>query len=100
MIDWRIATMRPGEDPLSTLAEAVPQFDPALSAADRLKLISEAKVQLQREKNIDGFRDVIAALQLPADSQQLLLIDQFEQLFTLGPSCASHQAAPGWSQWF
>ena len=83
MTDWRIATMRPGQDPLDTLAEAIPQFDPALGPADRLKLIGEAKVRLQREGHIDGLSEILAALQLPATSRQLLVIDQFEQLFTL-----------------
>ena len=43
MIDWRVATMKPGQNPLDTLAEAVPQFDSGLGAADRLKLIGAAQ---------------------------------------------------------
>jgi len=82
-IDWHIATLRPSQDPLNTLAEAVPQFDPALGPADRLKLIGEAKVRLHREGHIDGLSEILAALQLPTTSRQLLVIDQFEQLFTL-----------------
>src|ERR1022692_4101761 len=85
MIDWRIATMKPGQNPLDTLAEAVPQFDSGLGAADRLKMISEAKAVLHREGNSDGLSEILAALQLPANSRQLLVIDQFEQLFTLAP---------------
>jgi hypothetical protein len=85
MIDWRIATMKPGQDPLDTLAEAVPQFDATLSPADRLKLIGEAKAVLHRNGNSDGLSEILAALQLPANSRQLLVIDQFEQLFTLAP---------------
>ena len=85
MIDWRIATMKPGQNPLDTLAEAVPQFDPGLDAADRLKLIGEAKATLQRDQNVDGLSEILAALRLPANSRQLLVIDQFEQLFTLAP---------------
>src|SRR5271165_1378700 len=65
MIDWRIATMKPGQDPLGALAEAVPQFNPGLSPADRLKLIGEAKVVLHREGNSDGLSEILAALQLP-----------------------------------
>ena len=84
-IDWRIATMKPGQNPLDTLAEAVPQFDSGLAAADRLKMIGEAKAALHREGNVDGLSEILAALQLPADSRQLLVIDQFEQLFTLAP---------------
>jgi formylglycine-generating enzyme required for sulfatase activity len=85
MIDWRIATMKPGQNPLDTLAEAVPQFDPKLDAADRLKMIGEAKATLQRDQNVDGLSEILAALRLPANSRQLLVIDQFEQLFTLAP---------------
>lgn len=82
-IDWRIATMKPGQYPLDALAEAVPQFDPGLDAADRLRMISEVKAALHREGNVDGLSESLAALQLPANSRQLLVIDQFEQLFTL-----------------
>jgi formylglycine-generating enzyme required for sulfatase activity len=85
MIDWRIATMKPGQDALDTLAEAVPQLNPALAPADRLKLIGEAKAALHREGSADGLNEILAALQLPAASRQLLVIDQFEQLFTLAP---------------
>ena len=77
--------MKPGQDPLGTLAEAVPQFNPGLSPADRLKLIGEAQTVLHREGNSDALSEILAALQLPANSRQLLVIDQFEQLFTLAP---------------
>jgi formylglycine-generating enzyme required for sulfatase activity len=83
MVDWRIATMKPGEDPLDLLAEAVPQLNPALGPAERLKLIGEAKERLHCEGHIDGLSEILAALQLPPSSRQLLIIDQFEQLFTL-----------------
>ena len=85
MIDWRIATMKPGQNPLDSLAEAVPQFDSGLGAADRLKMIGAAKEVLHREANVDGLSEILAALQLPANSRQLLVVDQFEQLFTLAP---------------
>jgi formylglycine-generating enzyme required for sulfatase activity len=85
MIDWRIATMKPGQDALDTLAEAVPQWNPALGPADRLRLIGEAKAVLHRNGNADGLTEILAALQPPAASRQLLVIDQFEQLFTLAP---------------
>ena len=84
MIDWRIATMKPGQNPLDSLAEAVPQFDSGLGAADRLKLIGQAKAVLHRDGNVDGLGEILAALQLPVNSRQLLVVDQFEQLFTLG----------------
>ena len=82
MVDWRIATMKPGEDPLDSLAEAVPQFNPGLGPAERLKLIGEAKKRLHGEGHLDGISEILAALQLPPFSRQLLVIDQFEQLFT------------------
>jgi formylglycine-generating enzyme required for sulfatase activity len=95
MIDWRIATMKPGQNPLDTLAEAVPQFDATLSPADRLKMIGEAKAALHRDGNVDGLSEILAALQLPANSRQLLVIDQFEQLFTLAPRGNGPAASAG-----
>jgi formylglycine-generating enzyme required for sulfatase activity len=92
MFDWRVATMKPGEDSLDLLAEAVPQFDPALGPAERLKLITEAKQCLHREAHSDGLVEILAALQLPQSSRQLLVIDQFEQLFTLSRQTAGTDA--------
>jgi hypothetical protein len=104
MLDWRIATMKPGEDPLDLLAEAVPQFNPALAPAERLKLIGEAKQTLHREGNASALRggkdnnaglgEILAALDLPPSSRQLLVIDQFEQLFTLAKQGDAPQRAP------
>ena len=82
-IDWRIATMKPDQQPLDALARAVPQFASALNEADGVRLIDAAKATLRREGNVDGLTDILAALRLPGNSRQLLVIDQFEQLFTL-----------------
>ena len=79
--DWRIATMKPGENPFEALAEAMPQWDPKLPAGERAGLIHKAKELLNT--GTDGLSTTLAALQFPAHSRQLLVIDQFEQLFTL-----------------
>ena len=82
-VDWRIATMKPGEQPLDALARALPQLVPTITEAGSLDLIDKAKEILHREQSADGLTDILAALKLPENGRQLLVIDQFEQLFTL-----------------
>jgi hypothetical protein len=84
LLDWRIATMKPGEEPFASLAEATPQWDPTLPAADRLNLITQAK-KLVNSDGVDGLSNILAALQMPVNSRQLLVIDQFEQFVHVRP---------------
>ena len=48
-------------------------------------MIGAAKEVLHRDGNLDGLSEILAALQMPTNSRQLLVVDQFEQLFTLAP---------------
>ena len=103
MADWRIATMQPGDDPLGALAQAMPQFDPTLSLESRSAAINTAKTHLHPQggtTNLDALGEIFAVLQLPQASRQLLIIDQFEQLFTLAPLLEKTAAGEkqSWSQ--
>ncbi len=81
--------MKPGEDPLASLAECTAsQWDPRLSPAEKTDLIARAKEQLSRKESVDALSSVIAAMGFgdaanTGRCRQLLVIDQFEQLFTL-----------------
>jgi Novel STAND NTPase 1/TIR domain/Protein of unknown function (DUF1566) len=77
---WRIAILRPGDDPFRELAEALPDLKPETSPDSRADFIDGTKKQLSQ--GVEGLRSRIAGL-VPRGSHTLLVIDQFEELFTL-----------------
>lgn len=77
---WRIAILRPGNDPFRELANALPDLDPDLAPADRIAVRAACSRQLQ--EGVTGLYDSIAGL-VPAGPRTLLIVDQFEELFTL-----------------
>jgi WD40 repeat protein len=84
--DWRIAITRPGNDPFGELAENLPDLYPdSALRAERIglnrKLLAEG---------VDGLRDITAAA-VPAGARALLVIDQFEELFTSTPDPATRR---------
>ena len=87
--NWQFVTFLPGSDPFRALAE---QLAPALPAAERLALVDNLAQRFEARR--DGLRTAIDAL-IPGSSQTILIVvDQFEEMFThLGT--ASDPAAPG-----
>lgn len=80
--DWRIVIVRPGNDPFRQLAYGLLDIDPSLKGAERLKLVEECVKQLQ--DGVDGLANIVASL-VPSRKRVLILVDQFEELFTLCP---------------
>ncbi len=78
---WVIAVLRPGSAPFQSLADALPALDQSLGQAERLKVQNYLKNEAF-SKGTSGLRDAIAIL-APKNSRVLLLIDQFEEVFTL-----------------
>jgi tetratricopeptide (TPR) repeat protein len=78
---WRIAVVRPGDRPFSELAEGLPHLARGMSDTERLSFVAEAK-RLISESGGDGLRSAISAL-VPEKACVLLIVDQFEELFTL-----------------
>jgi tetratricopeptide (TPR) repeat protein/energy-coupling factor transporter ATP-binding protein EcfA2 len=78
---WRISVLRPGEDPLGHLAEAlaVPEVigvtNEALAATSRV-LVDAA---LRRGKR--GLIDAVRQAHIPPEDNVLVVVDQFEELF-------------------
>ncbi|MBA4159645.1 MAG: TIR domain-containing protein [Gemmatimonadetes bacterium] len=77
---WRIAICRPGNRPLRALASALPDLDPEMPPAERIRTIGECARQL--EQGTEGLEACVAAL-VPRGNRTLLLVDQFEEVFTL-----------------
>jgi WD40 repeat protein/DNA-binding SARP family transcriptional activator len=78
--DWRVAVFRPGDRPLQALAAALPDLDPTLSRSDRVQVVATCDRQLQEADA--GLGHCLAAL-VPQGDRVLLVVDQFEELFTL-----------------
>lgn len=77
---WRIATLRPGEDPIGHLASALDDplvlgGDPDLGETGRML----QEVTLRRSSL--GLVDAVRQARLPAGENVLVIVDQFEELF-------------------
>jgi len=78
---WRIATLRPGENPIGNLATALspPRIlgssDPEL--ADTQPVLIEATLR----RSVRGLIDSVRIAHLPKGDNVLVLVDQFEELF-------------------
>jgi WD40 repeat protein/DNA-binding SARP family transcriptional activator len=83
---WLIVDMRPGGQPFHALAAALlPRLEPGLSETDRL-IESRKLSDALREAGVPLYDVVARALAKNGDiSRMLLLVDQFEELYTLCP---------------
>lgn len=76
--DWRMASMRPGHEPFRRLARALLQ--PEALGPER-KGDAEALVHAELRRGRRGLLDVLDDTPLPARTNLLLLVDQFEEIF-------------------
>ncbi len=78
---WRIATMRPGGDPIGQLAVALNA--PDVLGMRNVELASTGRVMLDASlrRGTLGLVDAIREGQIPKDDHVLILVDQFEELF-------------------
>ena len=77
---WRVAITRPGKDPFGELAEALPDLNPGMSPAQKTEFLKSIRTGFS--DGVHGLRDGIAGL-VPRETHTLLVVDQFEELFTL-----------------
>lgn len=71
---WFVAELAPGEEPFAELVAALVAIAPAAPAPD---------LAVRIERDPEALADAAAALLPDDDSELLLVIDQFEELFTL-----------------
>jgi WD40 repeat protein len=90
---WQISQMRPGSQPFYALAEALmPLLEPGLSETDHLSETRKLAERLQAGE-IDLYQVVKRLLvKSPASRQLLVVIDQFEELYTLVSADADQRA--------
>lgn len=86
--DWRIAIMRPGSDPLENLALALNQ--PEVFGSDNLeqRALHVALTEAILRRGSRGLIDFVQQNQLPCDSNVLIVVDQFEELFRFAREAA------------
>ena len=85
---WRMAQMRPGNDPIGALARALAEpgvlFDEALGGAVSTEALVEGTLRLGGL----GLVDIVEQADLPAGTQLLVVADQFEETFASAAWCA------------
>ncbi len=79
---WRVAVIKPGSDPFRELARGLLGFLPELGAAERSATLEACREQLA--EGTQGLCTALSAL-VPKGDRTLLVIDQFEEVFTQCP---------------
>jgi hypothetical protein len=77
---WRAAIARPWDNPFRELANALLDLDPGADTARRMEL-RQACGQLLKEGSEGLYHGIVSIV--PRGARTLLVIDQFEELFTL-----------------
>jgi tetratricopeptide (TPR) repeat protein len=77
---WRIATLRPGEDPTGNLALAL-DAPPMLGGHPDLAGTSHVVLEVTLRRSTLGLVDAVRQARLPATDNVLVIVDQFEELF-------------------
>ena len=78
---WRMAQLRPGSDPLTALAEALARPGVLWSKGAAITAPDAAVVEATLRLGSLGLIDIVRQARLPAGTQLLLVVDQFEELF-------------------
>ncbi|HEX6745691.1 MAG TPA: TIR domain-containing protein [Longimicrobium sp.] len=87
---WRVAICRPGESPFAEMANALPDLESDLSPSEKLKLRDQCELSLK--VGPEGLANCLAMLSAPHDRHTLIVVDQFEELFTLSKTRESRLA--------
>ena len=97
---WRMATCRPGHDPIGALAQALAEpellFDPRPTGSPAPAMTPEELVLGTLRMSGLGLVDIVRQARLPAGTNLLVVVDQFEELFRYqGRDGAQGQATHG-----
>lgn len=88
---WQVVVLRPSQAPFDYLSDVLPgQLAPYLSAIEKDQFMAHLRTTLPQ--NTDALRNAIATLRDSRDENVhvLLVVDQFEELFTLVPDRNVH----------
>ncbi len=88
---WRTLVTRPGRDPMAALARVIaPMVSGAKSAAEDQKLQNDLRAKLIMEPGYFG--NVLRRESARANTKLLVLVDQFEELYTLETHALARKA--------
>jgi WD40 repeat protein len=79
---WKVVICRPGDEPKRALVEAVAELGAEMSPKEKLGFCELALRQVDHDPG--NIRNVLSSV-LNGPSRRLLVVDQFEEVFTLTP---------------
>jgi tetratricopeptide (TPR) repeat protein len=77
---WRVATMRPGEDPIHHLAAALDTIE-VLGTEGELAGTNRVVIEATLRRGTRGLVETIRQARIPSEDNLLIVVDQFEELF-------------------
>ena len=77
---WRVAILRPGEDPIGHLAGALSAPD-CLGADEQLADVRRVLVEATLRRSTLGLAEAVREARVPQHDNVLVVVDQFEELF-------------------
>ena len=78
---WRVAIVRPGEDPVAHLASALDEADAIGAHHDELGGASRVLLEATLRRGTLGLVDAVRQARIPPSDNVLVVVDQFEELF-------------------
>src|SRR5262245_40857753 len=88
---WRVAIMRPGNDPIGALARALDAPDVFGTAEATSSSVQQAMTEALLRRSSLGLVEVTHQAQAAAGEHLLVLVDQFEELFRVEHSTTSQE---------
>jgi len=86
---WRVAVLRPGEDPIGNLADALNDSD-VLGGDPELADTGRMLMETTLRRSALGLADCARHARLPEHENLLVVVDQFEELFRFRESRKEH----------
>lgn len=77
---WRVATLRPGEDPFGHLAAALNRSG-VLGTEDEMASTNRVLLEATLRRSSRGLVDAVRQARIPPEDNLLVIVDQFEELF-------------------
>ena len=78
---WRVAIMRPGEDPIGRLAAALDGPDVLGAPDERLATTNHVVLDAALRRGTRGLTESVRLAHIPPGDNLLIVVDQFEELF-------------------
>jgi tetratricopeptide (TPR) repeat protein/energy-coupling factor transporter ATP-binding protein EcfA2 len=77
---WRVATLRPGEDPIGHLSAALNRSG-VLGAEGEMASTNRVLLEATLRRSTRGLVDAVRQARIPPEDNLLVIVDQFEELF-------------------